>query len=106
MFIILLKYLFLFKIYHCFLINLQLKMKILIIYLLTLSQIKKIKGKSEEFYECINLEKTITDSSNCINIKIPDSDGYKCCSMKITYNKDSSYSCFALENKYTTRSIK
>ena len=77
-------------------------MKILIIYLLILSQIKKIKGRSEEFYECINLEKTVTDSSNCINIKIPDSDGYKCCSMKITYNKDSSYSCFALENKYTT----
>ena len=82
------------------------KANILFIYFLILLQIKNIKGRSEEFNECINLERTIIAPSDCTDIKIPDSDGYKCCSMKITYNKDSSYSCFALENKYTTRSIK
>ena len=72
------------------------------IYFLFLFQIKKLKGRSDEFNECINLSKTITDPSNCLNIKIPDDDGYKCCSMKITYNNNSSYSCFALETDHTT----
>ena len=72
------------------------------IYFLFLFQIKKLKGRSDEFNECINLSKTITDPSDCLSIKIPDNDGYKCCSMKITYNNNSSYSCFALETNYTT----
>ena len=73
-----------------------------IIYFLFLLQIKKLKGRSDEFNECISLTKTITNPLNCLDIKIPDYDGYKCCSMKITYNNNSSYSCFALESKYTT----
>ena len=73
----------------------------LFIYILILLHIKNIKGRSEEFYKCINLEKTVSDSSICTNIKIPDSEGYKCCSMKIIFNNNSSYNCFALETKYT-----
>ena len=78
------------------------KMNMFIIYYLIFLQIKNIEGRSEEFNECVNVEKTVNSISKCTNIKIPDSEGYKCCSMKITFNQDSSYSCIALENKYTT----
>ena len=82
--------------------KIKMKKNISIVYFLFLLQIKNLRGRSEEFEKCINLEKTVISSSNCTDIKIPDSEGYKCCSMKITYNTDSSYSCLALENKYTT----
>lgn len=77
------------------------KVNILFIYFLILLQIKNIKGRSEEFNKCINLERTIIAPSDCTDIKIPDSDGYKCCSMKIVHNNNNSYSCLAIENKYT-----
>ncbi len=79
------------------------KMKnILGINILIFLLVKNIKGKSEEFKECVNPDKTVYSISDCTKIKIPDSEGYKCCSMKISFNQDSSYSCIALENKYTT----
>ena len=77
------------------------KVNIVFIFFLILLRIKNLKGRSEEFNECINLEKTINAPSDCTDIKIPDSDGYKCCSMKIIHNNNSSYNCLALENKYT-----
>ena len=78
------------------------KANILIIYLITFLQVINVEGRSEEFDECINTDKTIYSSSQCTNIKIPDSEGYQCCAMKITFNQDSTFSCLALENKYTT----
>ena len=62
----------------------------------------ELKERSKEFNECINIERTVNSPSDCLNIKIPSSEGYLCCSMKITYNSDSSYSCLAIENKYTS----
>lgn len=76
-------------------------MNFLMICILILSNMKIFQGKSEEYYECLNTQKTIKSSSECTNIKIPDSDEYKCCSMKITFNNESSFNCFPLENKYT-----
>lgn len=72
--------------------------------------------KSNEFYECINPAKQVSNQFECNNIKIPDTDGYKCCSMEVTYKSDTKYSCFAIESEYarnietlenyiTTRSI-
>ena len=78
------------------------KINILIINLIFFMQIKNIEGRSEEFKECVNVDKTVYSSSDCTSIKIPDSEGYNCCAMKITFNQDSSYSCMALEKKYTT----
>ena len=78
------------------------KMNILIIYLIVFLKIKNIEGRSEEFNECVELDKTVYSVSDCTNIKIPDSEGYNCCAMKITFNQDSTYSCLALEKKYTT----
>ena len=77
-------------------------MNLLIFYLLTLIRVIQLKERSEELDECINLERTVISPSDCLNINIPSSEGYKCCSMKITYNNESSYSCLALENKFTT----
>lgn len=74
---------------------------ILIIYLVVFLQIKAIKGRSEEFNSCVNTENTIYSVSQCTNIKIPDSEGYNCCAMKITFNQDISYNCFALEKNYS-----
>ena len=71
-----------------------------IIYFLILLGIENIEGRSEEFEICVDSERAINSSLDCTNIKIPDSEGYKCCSMKITFNKESSYNCFALETKY------
>ena len=78
------------------------KANILIIYLITFLQVINVEGRSEEFDACINPDKTVYSSSQCTNIKIPDSEGYQCCAMKITFNQDSTFSCLALENKYTT----
>ena len=77
-------------------------MNMLRIFLVFFFQIKKIKGRSEEFKECVNQDKKVDSVYDCTSITIPDSEGYKCCAMKITFNKNSSYSCVALENKYTT----
>ena len=74
----------------------------LIFYLIISIHFVELKERSEEFNECINLERHIISPSDCLNINIPSSEGYKCCSMKITYNNESSYSCLALENKFTT----
>lgn len=75
-------------------------MNALILYFLFLLQLKKFKGKSSEYNDCIDPTKTIKNGSSCLDIKIPDSDNYTCCSMKITYNYSSSSNCFALENNY------
>jgi hypothetical protein len=72
-------------------------MNLIIIFFLLL--LKKIRGKSEEYYECINPEKDIQTPSNCTSIIIPDSKGYTCCSMKITNEGNSAYNCLPLENK-------
>ena len=79
--------------------------KIFLFYLLILF-VKGLKERSNEFYDCIDPEKTVTSSSRCTNIKIPESEGYKCCSMKISFNGNISYSCFALENEFTTNKQK
>ena len=65
-------------------------------------QMKNIKGRSDEFKECVNVDNNVNSVYDCTSIKIPDSEGYKCCAMKITFNKESTYSCLALETKYTT----
>ena len=77
------------------------KINIMIIYFIFFLQIKNIGGRSEEFNECVDLNKTVYSISDCTNIEIPDSEGYNCCAMKITFNQDTSYSCLALEKKYT-----
>ena len=56
---------------------------------------------SDEFYECINPSNEIFSPSECTSIIIPDSDKFKCCSMKIVFNGNISYNCFALESEYT-----
>ena len=71
-----------------------------IIYFLILLRLENIESRSEEFGSCLDIERAINSSLDCTNIKIPDSEGYKCCSMKITFNQESSYNCFALETKY------
>ena len=71
-----------------------------IIYFLIILQIENIESRSEEFDICVDLERNINSSLDCTNIKIPDLEEYKCCSMKITFNQESSYNCFALETKY------
>jgi len=71
-----------------------------IIYFLILLGIENIEGRSEEFEVCVDSERIINSSLDCTNIKIADSEGYKCCSMKISFNQESSYNCFALETKY------
>jgi len=63
--------------------------------------LNKIKGKSEEFYNCINPYKKVNSPSECTSIQIPDSEGYKCCSMKIVFKGNYSYNCFALESEFT-----
>ena len=68
--------------------------------LLILLCAKQLQGISEEYFECLDPEKTVNSHSDCTSIIIPDSDGYKCCSMKISYEKESSYNCFPIENKY------
>ena len=73
---------------------------IIYIYFLLLN-VKGIQENSDEFYDCINPDKTINSPSECTSIKIPDSDGYKCCSMKISFNDNNTYSCFTLENEFT-----
>ena len=75
---------------------------LMMIYLILLLIITNIEGRSEEFNKCINPEKTIIYASDCTKIQIPDSEGYNCCAMKITFNQDSTYSCLALEKKYTS----
>ena len=77
-------------------------MKSLMIFSLILLLLEKVKGKSQEYYLCIDPNKSVSSTSLCASLKIPESDGYKCCGMKITINKSSSYSCFAIEKKYTT----
>jgi len=76
-------------------------MNALILYFIFLLQLKKFKGKSSQYNECIDLTKNINDSASCLNIILPESDGYTCCSMKITYNFNAKYNCFALENEYS-----
>jgi len=70
----------------------------IILFLILLSN---IECKTEEYYECINPDNTISDPSKCTSIKIPVSDGYKCCTMKIQYGTETSYNCFAIETEYT-----
>ena len=70
----------------------------IILFLVLLSN---IQSKTEEYYECINPDNTISDPSKCTSIKIPVSDGYKCCAMKIQYGTETSYNCFAIETEYT-----
>ena len=77
------------------------KMNILIIFLIFFLETKNIEGRSEEFNECVDLSKTVYSVSSCTNIKIPESEGYKCCAMKVEFNQDTTYSCLALEEKYT-----
>jgi len=77
-------------------------MKSLMIFSLILLILEKLKGKSLEYYLCLDPNKSVRSTSTCTSLKIPESDGYKCCGMKITINKTSSYSCFAIEKKYTT----
>jgi hypothetical protein len=74
-------------------------MNLIILFFLLL--LKEIKGKSEEYYDCMYPEKTVQSPSHCTSIIIPYSDGYKCCSMKITYEGNMTYNCLPLENKYT-----
>ena len=62
---------------------------------------ERIKGKSYEYYNCINPNKQVNNPSECTSIQIPDSEGYKCCSMKIVFKGEHSYNCFALESEYT-----
>lgn len=69
---------------------------IIILILLT-----NIQSKTEEYYECINPDKTINSQSKCTSIKIPVSDGYKCCALEIQYGSEISYNCFAIETEYT-----
>ena len=76
-------------------------MYLFIIYILILSNIKELHGKSEEYYKCLNPDKTINSPNNCININIPYSEGYKCCSMMIKYGNTTSYNCIVLDKKYT-----
>ena len=76
-------------------------MNLFIIYLIFFLELKNIEGRSEEFNKCVDLTNTVFSASDCTNIKIPDSEGYNCCAMKITFNQDSTYSCLALEKKYT-----
>ena len=71
-----------------------------IIYFLIILQIENIESRIEEFNICVDLERNINSSLECTNIKIPDLEEYKCCSMKIIFNQESSYNCFALETKY------
>ena len=77
-------------------------MNSLMIFSLILLLLKKLKGKSQEYYLCLALNKSVRSTSMCASLKIPESDGYKCCGMKITINNTSSYNCFAIEKKYTT----
>ena len=69
---------------------------IIILILLT-----NIQSKTEEYYECINPDKTVSGQSTCTSIKIPVSDGYKCCALQIQYGSETSYNCFAIETEYT-----
>ena len=62
--------------------------------------IKETIGKSEEYYNCMDPDKTINSPSDCFSFDIPDSEGYKCCSMKILFEGKIAYSCFPLENQY------
>ena len=74
----------------------------LIYFFILLISIKKLQGFSEEFYDCIDPDRIIRYPSDCTSIRIPDEEGFKCCSMKIMDENNSTYSCFTLENKYST----
>ena len=71
------------------------------IFFLILLYIKEFQEFSEEYYECLDPDKTINSHSDCISINIPESDGYKCCSTKVSYETKSSYNCIPVKNKYT-----
>ena len=73
-----------------------------IFFLIVLLYEKEIQGFSDEYYECLNPDKTVYSHFGCTSIQIPYSEGYKCCSMKLSYEQKTSYNCFLLENKYST----
>ena len=75
-------------------------MKIFSLFLILLF-VQSLKMNSNEFYECINPERTVTSSSECTSIEIPEKEGYTCCSIKMIFNGNYSYNCFALEKEYT-----
>jgi hypothetical protein len=76
-------------------------MNFFLLYFLIILYIKEFQGKSKEYYECMNPDKTVKSADECTKINIAESEGYKCCSMKFTFEKNTSYNCFALENRYT-----
>ena len=76
-------------------------MSLFFIFFLLSFFIKEIHGKSEEYYKCLNPDKTVNSVNTCTNINIPYSDGYKCCSMKVKYESFTSYNCIVLDRKYT-----
>ena len=80
-------------------------MSLFFIYFLIVFIIKEIHGKSEEYYKCINPDKTVNSANTCTNINIPYSDGYKCCSMKVKYESVTSYNCIVLDRKYTASQL-
>ena len=80
-------------------------MSLFFIYFLIVFIIKEIHGKSEEYYKCLNPDKTVNSANTCTNINIPYSDGYKCCSMKVKYESVTSYNCIVLDRKYTASQL-
>ena len=79
-------------------------MKLFLLFL-SLLYVGGLKEYSEEFYECINPNLIANSHSECTSIKIPETEGYKCCSMKISYDGNNTYNCFALEAEYTKSEI-
>ena len=69
-------------------------------FLILLLYLKQLKGFSEEYYECLDSDKTVDSHSDCTSIKIPEYEGYKCCSTKISYETKIFYNCIPIENKY------
>lgn len=80
-------------------------MSLFFIYFLIAFIIKEIHGKSEEYYKCLNPDKTVNSANTCTNINIPYSDGYKCCSMKVKYESVTSYNCIVLDRKNTANQL-
>ena len=71
-------------------------------FLILLEYLKQLKGFSEEYYECLDSDKTISSHSGCTSIEIPENEGYKCCSTKVSYKAEVFYNCFPIKSIYTT----
>ena len=70
-------------------------------FIILLSLLVQNESKSDEYYDCMNSDKTIYLPIFCTTKKIPVANGYKCCSMGINYGNSTSYNCFAIETEYT-----